>query len=193
MTGFAGAVLCGGASRRMGRDKALIELNGQALSVRVADALRRAGAEPVIAVGGDAEALRRLGLTVVPDDDPGSGPLNGVASALRALPDAHIVAVLACDLLQPDPGAVQRLVDALAEHPGALAAVPKLEGRHHWHHAVWRASALPKIEAALAADRRALRDALVSPHLGTELVCAVTDLPPSAVADADTPADLGRR
>ncbi|WP_434127450.1 molybdenum cofactor guanylyltransferase, partial [Enterococcus faecium] len=58
---FAGAVLTGGDSRRMGTDKALIEVDGGPLARRVANALRAAGADPVIAVGGDLEALGDLG------------------------------------------------------------------------------------------------------------------------------------
>ena len=50
---FAGAVLTGGRSSRMGRDKATLPVDGVPMAARVADALRRAGAEPVLAVGGD--------------------------------------------------------------------------------------------------------------------------------------------
>ena len=185
---LAGAVLCGGASRRMGRDKALVEVDGRPMAVRVADALRQAGADPVVAVGGDAEALGRLGFTVVPDEEPGAGPLNGVASALRFLADADLVAVLACDLLHPDAATVRRLVAALDDDPDARAAVPDVDGRLHWHHGVWRRAALDDVDAALAAGRRALRDALPEPRT-VRIVAGVT---PDAVADADTPADLGR-
>ena len=44
---FAGAVLCGGASRRMGSDKALLGVEGRAMAVRVAGALAAAGGRPV--------------------------------------------------------------------------------------------------------------------------------------------------
>ena len=44
---FSGAVLTGGASRRMGRDKALVLVDGETLGERVVDALRRAGASDV--------------------------------------------------------------------------------------------------------------------------------------------------
>ena len=57
---FAGAVLTGGRSSRMGQDKATLPVDGVPMAARVAGALRRAGAEPVLAVGGDQTALEAL-------------------------------------------------------------------------------------------------------------------------------------
>ena len=57
---FAGVVLTGGASRRMGRDKALLPVDGVPMAVRVATAMIAAGAHPVVALGGDADGLREL-------------------------------------------------------------------------------------------------------------------------------------
>src|SRR5690606_27534372 len=70
-----GAVLCGGASRRVGGDKALIRLDGRAPAVRGARALAAAGAGLLEAVGGDVRALRAAGQAVAPDRAPGPGPL----------------------------------------------------------------------------------------------------------------------
>ena len=55
----AGAVLVGGASRRMGRPKALIEVDGSPMVVRVAAALSAGGCAPVRLIGG---------LATLPDD-----------------------------------------------------------------------------------------------------------------------------
>ena len=106
---FAGAVLTGGASRRMGTDKALVEVDGRALALRVADALRAAGASRVVAVGGDLERLQALGLEAVPDLHPGEGPLGGILTALAAT-DQDVVVVLACDLPAADPSAITAVV-----------------------------------------------------------------------------------
>jgi len=40
-------LLAGGRSRRMGKDKALIEVDGRAMIARVVDALVKAGREPI--------------------------------------------------------------------------------------------------------------------------------------------------
>ncbi|HEX2785027.1 MAG TPA: NTP transferase domain-containing protein, partial [Ilumatobacteraceae bacterium] len=68
MTAPLGAVLCGGASRRMGVDKATLRIQGVAMARRVADVLLAAGCALVIAVGGDSVELRRLGLDGVADE-----------------------------------------------------------------------------------------------------------------------------
>lgn len=93
----AAAVLCGGSSRRMGVDKALIEIDGVPMAERVARILTAAGCDPVIFVGGDPE-LAELGRRQVPDRWPGEGPVGGVVTALFALPDADAVLAAACDL-----------------------------------------------------------------------------------------------
>lgn len=181
---FTGAVLCGGGSRRMGRDKALIELDGVPLAGRVGAALRAAGADPVLALGGDAPALEAIGLTVVADDDPGAGPLAAIVGALRRT-DAPVVLAVACDLLAPDPAAMARVVDALQQAAGADVAVPVVEGRRQWAHAAWATSARDHLAAALAAGERSLRGAAA----GLQVV-EVAGLDAGALRDADRPEDL---
>lgn len=183
MTAFAGAVLCGGASRRMGRDKALVCVDGRPLALRVADVLRAAGAESVLAVGGDLEALAALGLPGVPDEDPGAGPLTGILTAL-AQASAAVTFVAACDLVTPSAEAVTATVAALGREDEV--AVPLVEGRRQWMHAAWRAGAAAPLAAAFAAGERAVHAAVAAAGL------RVVDLslPPAVVADADTPADL---
>lgn len=182
---FEAAVLCGGASRRMGADKALLEIDGAPMVARVRDAVLRAGARaPVVALGGDAAALSALGLVVVPDDEPGAGPLAAIAAALRRC-DLPVVLVVACDLVAPQPAAVQRTVGALAHSPGAHVAVPVVDGRQQWAHAAWSVEAGPMLDAALAAGERAIWRAAA--HLR---VIEVDDIDPAALRDADEPGDL---
>jgi molybdopterin-guanine dinucleotide biosynthesis protein A len=181
---LAGAVLTGGASTRMGRDKALLAVDGVPLALRVARVLAVAGAAPVVAVGGDLAGLRAAGLTAVADPRQGAGPLAGIATALGAL-DADIVVVLACDLPAASPAAVRAVVQALRDAPEAHVAVPVLGGRPEPLHAAWRRSALPAVEAALAAGTGAVRAVLDA--LGA---VPVEGLDPAWFANANRPADL---
>ena len=165
----------------MGTDKALLEVDGVPLARRVANALRAAGADPVIAVGGDLDALGALGLTVVPDVHPGEGPLGGILSALAAT-DAEVVVVLACDLPAADADTVRAVALGLGD---ADVAAPWHEGRHELLHAAYHRRAEPVLRAAFAAGERA-------PHRAVAdlVVVGVEGLPASALADADTPDDL---
>ena len=187
MVPFTGVVLCGGASRRMGEDKARLVIDGEPMARRVASALREAGASEVYAVGGDPTALGDLGLAVVPDDRPGEGPFPATLTALRHAGEA-VVVVLSCDLVRPSRRAVERLVEALQAAPDVLGAVPVVDGHHQWTHVAWRRSALGPLQEAHADGARSLRRAA-----GALALCEVVDLDPADLVDADTPADLPTR
>ncbi len=185
---LVGAVLCGGSRRRMGRDKALIERDGRALAVRVADALRRAGCEEVWAIGGDGDALAALGLIVVADRHPGEGPLGGLATALAAAAPGATLVLAPCDVLDPDPAAIRPVVVALASAPSEVdVAVPRVAGRDEWIHAAWRVrpAVTVAVEGLVASGRRRL-DAVAE----VALAQAVAGIDPAALADADRPEDL---
>ena len=156
MRGFAGAVLTGGASTRMGRDKALIEVGGVAMARRVADAALAAGAARVVCIGGDASALASLGLAVVPDRYPGEGPLGAVLTAFGVL-DAPIVLVLACDLPDLDAVTVRAVVAGLGDHAAAFA---EADGTHPLVAAYSPLMCQDAFLRVFNSGRRAVREAL---------------------------------
>src|SRR5918999_818182 len=93
----AGLLLSGGASRRMGAEKALIEVGGQRLVDRAA-AVLTAVADPVLEVGPGWSAL-----PAVREDPPGAGPLAALAAGAAALRESGHdgpVLVLAGDMPQ---------------------------------------------------------------------------------------------
>ncbi|HEY1118785.1 MAG TPA: NTP transferase domain-containing protein [Acidimicrobiales bacterium] len=186
---FDGYVLCGGASRRMGRDKALVAVDGMAMAARVAEALATAGAERVLAIGGDAEELGRLGLDVRPDRWPGEGPLGGLVTALAGEgPGAAPVAVvLSCDLTDPDPDAIAHTVRTRAAHDSD-AVVPVVGGRQQWLHAAWHRRIAGILADVFGSGERSLAGAALSLR-----VTATHGLAPAAVHDADRPEDLAVR
>lgn len=184
-----GAVLCGGTSRRMGRDKALVEVEGRALAARVADALRAGGCRAVLAVGGDGPALAALGLDPVPDRWPGAGPLAGLATAL-SVGGGGLMVVAPCDLVAPEATTVATLVGTLAAAPGdVVAAAPVDErGRPAWIHAAWRAGAAAPVVAALVEGGARRLDAVAT---AVRWVSAAT-IDPVSLRDADRQEDLPR-
>lgn len=180
---FTGAVLTGGASTRMGTDKAFVAISdGRPLARVAVDALRGAGATEILAVGGDGDRLRAevdAALRPVADGWPGEGPLGAITSALAAAREP-IVVVLACDLPRVTPDAVRAVLDGM--ELGADAAVP--DGRHVLL-AAYRRTCRTIFEAAMAIGIRAPRQALD----GLEVV-EVELADPTWADNANTPADL---
>jgi molybdenum cofactor guanylyltransferase len=153
----------------MGRDKALVEVDGVAMAQRVAAALRAAGARSVVCVGGNAGDI--------PDAFPAEGPLGGIITALRWAGSETLVTA-PCDM----PWLTAAHVRALADH--ATGDVAYAQGAHLL--AVWQPSALPLLEAAFADGERAPKRAL-------DRLDAVAVTPPDGdwPRDVNSPNDLG--
>lgn len=175
------AVLIGGASRRMGVDKATLEINGVALARRVADALGGDEGRDVVACGGSAEAARSLGLTHVPDDDPGAGPLVAVLTMLRTFPESDVI-VAACDLGGLDRATVQNFErsDLLSGYDVAVAFVEKRQPSLMR----WSASALPSVKRLVEAGERSLHGAF------RQLRVIDVAVQESAMVNLNTPSDV---
>lgn len=157
-TGVAGAVLVGGRSRRMGRDKALIEIDGVPMAHLVAGVLVAAGCRPVMAIGAPHLAA---GLVVVADEHPGDGPLGGILTALHAAAPQPVL-VLACDLPWIDAATVDALLAATDAAAGsgapidvAMAVVDQREPLC----AVWMPTALAELQRSFGAGERAVHRA----------------------------------
>ncbi len=86
-TNVRGFVLAGGASRRFGRDKALVEFDGQPLIAQLCRVLQDATGTPVRIIG-DAQKYGHIGVECIADRWPGEGPLGGIVTALDANSDS---------------------------------------------------------------------------------------------------------
>ena len=172
-----GAVLCGGASRRMGVDKAMIEVDGVSMARRLTDVLLAAGCSPVVAVGGDPRGLSRLGLEVVDDDFPGEGPLGGILTALGVGAPA---AVVACDLPRLGSDTMAALIAALGRHDAAIALSDRAEPLC----AVWAGSATNVLRMQFDSGERAVHRAIGS------LDVAWVPVAGADLRNVNTPSDL---
>jgi molybdenum cofactor guanylyltransferase len=114
-------VLAGGASRRMGSDKALLKLDGVPMVVRMARLVGPRVAS--VTVIGLPERYASLGLGMVPDRWPGVGPLGGIATALSVSSKVWNL-ILGCDLPYLTSEWVVWLIARALESP-AQAVVPE--------------------------------------------------------------------
>jgi molybdenum cofactor guanylyltransferase len=149
----AAVILCGGASRRMGRPKAWLPFGEERMIERV---VRLAGtaARPIVVVAAADQVLPELGVdvTVVRDPVPGRGPLQGLAAGLGALADSvELVYATATDVPFLEPRWIGRLVEL---SDGYDLVIPFVGGYHHPLAALYRRRiVLPAIEGLLSEDR----------------------------------------
>lgn len=177
-----GAVLCGGQSSRFGSDKALADANGVTVGARVVSALRAGGADPVVAIGGTAGSA--LAIPTVNDLRPGDGPLGGLATALLWAKTGW-VAMAPCDAVLLTGDHVEALVSARPAMADTVV-VATVDGEPRVSLALWPAVRGREILGLVDDGVRKFRAGLE--HIGWLGV----EVPPEAVADADTPEELAR-
>ncbi len=152
---IAGAVLCGGASRRMGRDKATLPVDGTAMAVRVARSLELGGCTPVFAVGGDRDTLCSAGLAeVIADAWPGAGPVGGILTALER-PASDAVLVVACDMPWFSAKSAKAMYDAM-QAVGTGVVVATTDTRQPLI-AVWHRDTEPSVQQMFDGGERRVR------------------------------------
>ena len=84
-----GAILIGGQSRRLGRDKVLLHYEGKPLAVHLHQLLENLFPETVL-IGHPRPELEAIGLTCIPDTIPDMGVLGGIYTALSAAATPHV-------------------------------------------------------------------------------------------------------
>ncbi len=136
-------------SRRMGRNKALLDLDGCPMIAVIAGRLRTLADEVIISAD-DTQLYAPFADRCVADIFTGVGTLGGIHSGLQAA--ANDLAIVAgCDMPFLNPNVLAWFV-AVAE--GVDAVVLKQGEWLEPLHAVYRKSCLPAIEAAIRAGQR---------------------------------------
>jgi len=148
-TDLTGLILAGGASRRMGRDKAFLELDGRPLIQIVIERMKTVCSE-VLIISGDVAAYSGFGIPIVQDIFPGVGVLGGLHAGLRAASHPLSLAV-GCDMpfLKPE------LLRAFATWSEGFDVALLRRGEYvEPLHAAYRRTCIPAMEAAIHAGKR---------------------------------------
>jgi molybdopterin-guanine dinucleotide biosynthesis protein A len=109
-----GVVLSGGESRRMGRDKGLLQTDGRSWVLNMGDKLTRHHLPVVYSINsGQIPSYSPLlpADAWVVDTHEQEGPLNGLISVHRRYPDADLLLV-ACDMQDLDTATIAKLITA---------------------------------------------------------------------------------
>jgi molybdenum cofactor guanylyltransferase len=165
---LAGVVLAGGASLRMGRDKATMPVPAALLDSkdgseapvtmveRVVGVVRQR-CQPVFVVAAPGQSLPDLPAQLVRDDARGVGPLLATGRGLRAAAEAGakraFLAAADMPLLSAD---VIDLLEARAIELDADVVLP-WDGRDHYLAAVYRTELADQVDALVADGERSMR------------------------------------
>ena len=144
-------IQAGGASSRMGEDKALKPFLGRPLIQRVIERLSPLADEVIVTTNRPVD-YAFLNLRLVADLKPGRGALGGLYTAIASASDPF-VAVVACDMPFASPVFFESARRLIVQE-GADVVVAKTEEGYEPFHALYRReTCLPAIEAAIAADQ----------------------------------------
>ena len=150
---LTGIVLAGGQSQRMGRNKALMELEGQTLIARVLDKVSLLCDELIISAS-ETDLYADLPARVVPDVIPGRGALSGIHAGLCAMRN-EMALVVACDM----PFLNLRLLRYMVViAPGYDVIVPRVGGEYEPLHAMYSFNCIAPIAQLIAQGPRRVID-----------------------------------
>ncbi|MBV8180860.1 MAG: molybdenum cofactor guanylyltransferase [Mycobacterium sp.] len=165
---LAGVVLAGGASLRMGRDKATMPVpagflgakdGSKAPTTMVEQVVSVVGqrCQPVFVVAAPGQSLPELPARVVRDEVRGLGPLLATGRGLRAAAETGAKRAFLCAADMPLLSA--DLIDLLESRAIELDAdvVLPWDGRDHYLAAVYRTELATQIDALIAAGERSMR------------------------------------
>jgi molybdopterin-guanine dinucleotide biosynthesis protein A len=182
---LAGLILSGGHSRRMQRDKATLDFNGESLLTRAARLLERHVSTTYVSVRPDQiKDPQRMGWPLIVDQLTDVGPAAGILAALTAHP-AHAWLVVAIDLPMLDEDTLVSLISRRNPERLATAYLSAVDGLPEPLCTIWEPASRQPLETFIKIGKNCPRKFLLN-H-ATELL----DLKMSqALANVNTPDDF---
>jgi len=141
-------LLAGGESRRMGRDKATMEFEGQPMWKRQLEVLRAVGPDNLFVSARTLPPWLPPDAELLVDEAPSRGPLSGLMKALATLRTTHLIA-LAADMPFMTSEQLNVLRELAAEGRGV---VPIIAERAEPLAAIYPAEASVDFATALASS-----------------------------------------
>ena len=147
---FSLAIIAGGQSRRMGRDKAFVELAGKPLIEHVIERSADLKQAETILITNDPAQYQHLGLPMYSDVFPGKGSLGGIYTALVQAKSPSSL-VLACDMPFVNADLLRFMIQKMDDEGDIV--VPRVDGYPQGLHAIYKKTCIKPIAEQLAADQ----------------------------------------
>ena len=173
---FSAVILAGGESKRMGRDKAWMEVGGKPLIRLAVEKAHALGIQEIFISGRAGEDYSALKCPVLFDLEPGFGPVGGIERGLYECA-SPLLLVLAVDLPRMSLKLLGRMQSACDRLTGV---VPKLNGQLEPMAAIYPKRSHAFAFAAIARSHYSAR-AFASACLGERAVRTFTVTPREAL------------
>jgi len=152
----AAVILAGGMSRRMGRDKLELTLDGRTLLESAVSRFTEEFEDVYLSVADEAKYPNIKSRRIV-DILPGAGPLSGLHAALKNLP-CDGVFLVAADLPFACPLAAKQIIEMCGDNDACIIKLP--DGRLEPLFGYYRKTLLPLCEDAITSGNYRIREIL---------------------------------
>jgi molybdenum cofactor guanylyltransferase len=155
-----GYILAGGGSTRFGQDKALVEIDGAPMLLRMRALLSRVATD--VHVIASLHKYAALGVTGVPDRWEGQGPLAGIITALLTTKDsgsAEWNLIVGCDMPFLTQEWLSYLLKRALASSAEVVAPTSVQGLEPLC-ACWRTSAALQLQLAFDSGTRKITQAM---------------------------------
>ena len=193
MERICGVILAGGASSRMGAEKAFSALSGRPMIAHVIERLAPQVDQLVISANGAPARFAAFGLPVLADpiEDPDAerqGPLAGLVAALRYAKAQNFAAVVTAPADAPflPASLVSRL--SAARGSGHVVCLARSAGGLEPLFGLWRTAALAGTESGFAQGERAIHRLAAS--LGYDEAAFSGEADAIGFSNINSPSDL---
>lgn len=119
---ISAVLLAGGESRRMGQDKATLPFRGKSLWQIQLDLLRKLQPAQILVSARTDPDWRPPEVEFVADEQPGRGPLSGIATTLSRITTGHLLA-LAIDMPFMTANYLRSLCERVESNHGVLPVI----------------------------------------------------------------------
>lgn len=153
ITDCTAIILAGGESKRMGRDKAMLSVNGEILLQSVIARVKPLFAQTLVSV---RQPRSEVTLPQICDVHAEGGPLVGLISALKAVATPWVF-VVACDMPFVAPKVIEYMATLRANHQ---AVIPDVDGHVQPLAAFYAHRIVPLLQHSLAHGNKSLIGAI---------------------------------
>lgn len=181
-------ILAGGKSRRMGSDKATLELGETSMLGHLVNIVQEM-AWPFAVISSN-ELHRSANYRIVGDSVQEKGPMGGLYTALNYANSSWVM-LLACDM----PALSRSLINAMIKQTKNISAdilVASYQGKLHPLFACYNVNILPKVHARIESNHLEMRDLILSENYQTMKLDSLIDNKSDPLININTPEDYDK-